>query len=101
MEDNLDFIGKSMETILLSRRDTFKEQITRAYASKEEELEFYKGRVEEMEENENNYQKSIVDKQELASTNIRLQASLSKAQEESVKESTMLIRKVLKATTER
>lgn len=32
MEQNLDFLGKSMEAILLSRRDTFKEQITRAYA---------------------------------------------------------------------
>jgi len=25
IEENLDFIGKSMEVILLSRRDTFKE----------------------------------------------------------------------------
>lgn len=25
LDDNLDFIGKSMDTILLSRRDTFKE----------------------------------------------------------------------------
>ena len=25
MEQNLDFLGKSMEAILLSRRDTFKE----------------------------------------------------------------------------
>ena len=42
IEENLDFIGKSLESILLTRRDTFKEQITRAYASKEEELDYYK-----------------------------------------------------------
>ena len=101
LEDNLDFIGKSMESILLSRRDTFKEQITRAYASKEEELEFYKSRCEEMEQHEVDYQKSVVDKQELASTNVRLQEQLSRAHEDSVKESTMLVRKVLKATTKK
>ena len=38
LEDNLEFVGKSMDAILFSRRDTFKEQITRAYATKEEEL---------------------------------------------------------------
>lgn len=49
LDDNLNFIGKSMDSILLSRRDTFKEQITRAYAQKNEEVEFYKKRCEQME----------------------------------------------------
>ncbi len=49
LDENLNFIGKSMDSILLSRRDTFKEQITRAYAQKNEEMEFYKKRCEQME----------------------------------------------------
>ena len=54
-----------------------------------------------MEQHEVDYQKSVVDKQELASTNVRLQEQLSRAHEDSVKESTMLVRKVLKATTKK
>lgn len=52
IEENLDFIGKSMEVILLSRRDTFKEQITRAYAAKENDIDQLKKRCENMEANE-------------------------------------------------
>ena len=55
MEQNLDFLGKSMDAILLSRRDTFKEQITRAYANKEQDLDYYRKRCEEMEEHEKLY----------------------------------------------
>jgi len=38
MGDNLGFLGRAMDTIIFSRKDTFKEQINRAYASKEDEL---------------------------------------------------------------
>lgn len=52
MDENLDFIGKSMEAIVLSRTDTFKEHIIRAYVAKEEELEHYKKKCQEMEVND-------------------------------------------------
>ena len=39
-----------MESVLITRKDTFKEQITRAYADKDEELTEYKQRVADMEE---------------------------------------------------
>lgn len=58
LDENLDFIGKSMDTILLSRKDTFKEHITRVYAKKEADLEFYKARCELMENNEQLFQKN-------------------------------------------
>ena len=77
LEENLDFIGKSMDTILLSRRDTFKEHITRAYAAKERELEQYKQKCEEMEENDQAFQKSTLGMQELARENMRLQREIS------------------------
>ena len=41
-----------MEAIVLSRTDTFKEHIIRAYVAKEEELEQYKKKVEDMEIND-------------------------------------------------
>jgi len=66
LEENLDFIGKSMDSVLLSRRDTFKEQITRAYATKEEELEFYRNRCEDMERHEQLYQQNLQDAENLA-----------------------------------
>lgn len=59
LDENLDFIGKSMNTILFSRKDTFKEQITRAYVSKECDAEYYKNRCEEMEKHEEMYQKNL------------------------------------------
>ena len=41
-----------MEAIVLSRTDTFKEHIIRAYVAKEEELEHYKKKCHEMEVND-------------------------------------------------
>ena len=52
LDGNLDFIGKSMQAIVLSRTDTFKEHIIRAYVAKEEELETYKNKCEGMEIND-------------------------------------------------
>ena len=50
--ESLDFLGKSMDTIMFSRKDTFKEQINRAYANKDEELEYYKNKCHIMEQND-------------------------------------------------
>ena len=58
-----------MGAILLTRRDTFKEQITRAYASKEDDLEYYKKRCEEMESHELHYQNNLEDREALAVEN--------------------------------
>ena len=39
-----------MESVLITRKDTFKSQITKAYADKEDELTEYKQLVADMEE---------------------------------------------------
>ena len=50
LDDNLDFVARSMESVLITRKDTFKSQITKAYADKEDELTEYKQLVADMEE---------------------------------------------------
>lgn len=77
LDANLDFIGKSMDTILFSRKDTFKEHITKAYAKKESELEFYKERCEQMEAHEEVYQTTLQQKEELALENFALKNELA------------------------
>ena len=44
-----------MESVLLTRKDTFKEQINRAYAKKDEELTEAKMRIADMEERDVDY----------------------------------------------
>ena len=51
-----------MDAILFSRRDTFKEQITRAYATKEEELAQYRQRCEELESQEQSYHTNVLER---------------------------------------
>ena len=86
LDENLDFLGKSMNTILLSRRDTFKEQITRAYATKEEELDSYKKRCEEMEANNKVFQKTVDERDLLVMENHKLKNDLAKMRKQSTKE---------------
>ena len=95
MEQNLDFLGKSMDAILLSRRDTFKEQITRAYANKEQDLEYYRKRCEEMEEHEKLYQKSVKDRENLVLQNQALQKELAELKASSAIETASLRKSVI------
>ena len=44
-----------MDSILLTRKDTFKEQITRAYAEKDQVLNEFKDKVTRMEERDQDY----------------------------------------------
>ena len=58
-----------MESILLTRKDTFKEQITRAYAEKEEVLNEYKDRVTRMEERDQDYDNVCAERDALLTHN--------------------------------
>lgn len=49
---NLDFIHETLESILITRRDTFKEQLTRFYKEKDDEVRAMKDKVKIMERNE-------------------------------------------------
>ena len=90
LEGNLDFIGKSMDVILLSRKDTFKEQITKAYAQKENDLDYYKKRVEEMEANEELFQKSVRDRENLVMHNLQMEKEIDHIKESQIKESSVM-----------
>ena len=76
-----------MDAILLSRRDTFKEQITRAYANKELDLAFYIERCASMEANESLYQKTVKEKDMLAVQNEELESEIAELKQTSLKES--------------
>ena len=88
--ENLDFIGRSMEAIVLSRTDTFKEHIVRAYVAKEEELEHYKKRCEDMEGNDAHYKSIQRDREDMHSKNMKLRDELDDVREKSVMESIAL-----------
>ena len=69
LEGSLDFVGQSMESILLTRKDTFKEQITRAYAEKDDVLNEYKIRVEKMEDRDQDYDRVCSERDALLAHN--------------------------------
>lgn len=48
-EQNLQFIQTSLESVLFSRRDTFKEQLTRFYKEKDTEVHELQERLKSME----------------------------------------------------
>ena len=97
LDENLDFIGKSMNAILLSRKDTFKEHITRAYALKEFDAEYYKERCEEMEKHEEMYKKNLEDRENLAYENLQLKKELAYIKHKSAKDSSILSESVAEA----
>jgi hypothetical protein len=49
VETNLEFIYSTLESILLTRRDTFKEQLTRYYKQKDTEVMHLRERLQSME----------------------------------------------------
>lgn len=49
---NLDFIEKSVDSAIISRKDTFKESMTRAYADKEDQVEEWKEKCKQFAKNE-------------------------------------------------
>ena len=49
---NLDFIHQTLESILITRRDTFKEQLTRYYKEKDDEVRAMNEKVRVMEKQE-------------------------------------------------
>ena len=75
--DNLDLMTKAMDTIVFARKDTFKEQITRAYASKEDELDSYRRRCEDLEQREESFAANERQLHNLAVQNLRLEKELA------------------------
>jgi len=49
VENNLEFIYSTLESILLTRRDTFKEQLTRYYKEKDTEVKQLRQRIKSIE----------------------------------------------------
>jgi hypothetical protein len=49
---NLDFIQQTLESILITRRDTFKEQLTRYYKEKDDEVRAIQEKLKALEKNE-------------------------------------------------
>ena len=65
-----------MDAIIFSRRDTFKEQITRAYANKEGELDHYRKRCDELESQEQSFTANTREREQLALVNLQLTQEL-------------------------
>ena len=70
--DNLDFVSKSMESVLITRKDTFKEQINRAYAKKDDELTEAKMKIADMEERDIDYHQVVEERDALLAHNQQL-----------------------------
>jgi hydroxymethylpyrimidine/phosphomethylpyrimidine kinase len=49
VENSLEFIYSTLESILLTRRDTFKEQLTRYYKEKDTEVKQLRQRIKSIE----------------------------------------------------
>ena len=81
---------------MLSRTDTFKEHIIRAYVAKEEELEHYKKRCEDMELKDALYKNQRRDNDDLQSKNMKLRDELEDVREKSVMESITLRKNISK-----
>ena len=90
IEESKEFVSKSMSTVVFTRKDTFKEQIARAYASKEDELAHYKKRCEELESRERAYDRNERHREELALENLQLKQELEMLRKRSNRESTLL-----------
>ena len=75
--DNLDLMTKAMDTIVFARKDSFKEQITRAYASKEDELDSYRRRCVDLEQKEENFAANERQLHHLAKKNLQLEKEIS------------------------
>ena len=70
--DNLDFVSRSMESVLITRKDTFKEQINRAYAKKDDELTEAKMKIADMEERDIDYHQVVEERDALLAHNQQL-----------------------------
>ena len=88
-----------MEAIVLSRTDTFKEHIIRAYVAKEEELEHYKKKCQEMEVNDALFKSYRQNNEDLQSKNMKLRDELEDVREKSVMESITLRKNISKQTS--
>ena len=55
MENNLGFVAESLNDVLLSRKDTFKEKLVLAYQDKDDELKEADQKIDMMLANEQRY----------------------------------------------
>ena len=86
-----------MDAIIFSRRDTFKEQITRAYANKEGELDHYRKRCDELESQEQSFTANTREREQLALVNLQLTQELEGLRITSQRDSKLLKQNVQKA----
>lgn len=73
---NLDFIEKSVESAIISRKDTFKEQMTRAYADKQDQVDEWKNRCSLFETNERLFAECDKERKEMKKENEYLKAQI-------------------------
>ena len=72
MEQNLGFVAESLNDVLLSRKDTFKEKLVLAYQDKDDELKEADQKIGTMLENEQRYQNLRSEKELLEVENASL-----------------------------
>jgi len=72
MENNLGFVAESLNDVLLSRKDTFKEKLVLAYQDKDDELKEADQKIDMMLANEQRYQTMRTEKESLEVENASL-----------------------------
>ena len=78
MKESLDYIERSVDKIALSRKDTFKEQIAKAYHRKQEQVQHYKDKAKLRKAHENLYQDVVNERDQLRIQNEHLMEQLAK-----------------------
>lgn len=76
IDENLDFLGKSMDAIILSRKDTFKEKISRAYEQKDREVDQLNMKIMELEGKEDSFAQTADERDQLLLENRLLSSQL-------------------------
>jgi hypothetical protein len=56
IEENIDFMSEAVESILITRRDSFKEQMTRLYKDKDDEVLSLRDRINQMLKNDEQFE---------------------------------------------
>lgn len=84
MEENLGFVADSLNDVLLSRKDTFKEKLVLAYQDKDDELKEADQKIDTMLENEQRYQTMKSEKEQLEIENASLRQTIIAMQQKNM-----------------
>ena len=94
MEQNLGFVAESLNDVLLSRKDTFKEKLVLAYQDKDDELKEADQKIGTMLENEQRYQNLRSEKELLEVENASLRQTIIQMQQKNITQQSTLKKEI-------